>query len=195
MHEAFFDPAALGDGVVGRDAAQGVLAPGAGGGASGAAGAAGSSGSSATLRRLTWDAGQLRLDVSGSTSGQQLELIRLNGTVGLTLRGDAATATATADGHELRWPVCTQPWQPGERLMLRISPAPAGDPPAAPACPSAPALPTVTVDAASPAAGAPATLTAAVPAAAGARPTSGNATWAGCGRRWGRREPRTRPAP
>ena len=117
---------------------------------------------SATLRRLTWDAGQLRLDVAGTTlAGQQLELIRLDGTVGLTLRGDAATRTATAGGHELRWPVCSQPWQPGERLMLRISPAPAGNPPAAPACPSAPALPTVTVDATTPAAGATATLTAA----------------------------------
>ena len=169
VHEAFFDPAALGDGVVGRDAAHGVLSPAAVGAAtSGAAGASASSGA-ATLRRLTWDAGQLRLDVTGSTlAGQQLELIRLDGTVGLQLRGDAATATATAGGHELRWPVCTQPWQPGERLMLRISPAPAGDPPAAPACPSAPALPTVTVDAATPAAGATATLTAAVPAAAGA---------------------------
>ena len=52
--------------------------------------------------------------------------------------------------------------------MLRISPAPAGDPPAAPACPSAPALPTVTVEPAAPAAGATATLTATVPAAAGA---------------------------
>ena len=52
--------------------------------------------------------------------------------------------------------------------MLRISPAPAGDPPAAPACPGAPALPTVTVDAATPAAGAITTLTATVPAAAGA---------------------------
>ena len=169
VHEAFFDPAALGSGVVGRDAAQGVLAPAAVGAAGGAAGASGSSGSSATLRRLTWDAGQLRLDVSGTTlAGQQLELIRLDGTVGLTLRGDAATRTATGSGHELRWPVCTQPWQPGERLMLRISPAPAGDPPAAPACPSAPALPTVTIDAAAPAAGATATLTAAVPTGAGA---------------------------
>ena len=169
VHEAFFDPAALGSGVVGRDAAQGVLAPGAVGGAGGAAGASASS-AGATLRRLTWDAGQLRLDVTGSTlAGQQLELIRLDGTVGLQLRGAAATATATAGGgHELRWPVCAQPWQPGERLLLRISPAPAGDPPAAPACPSAPALPTVAVDAAAPAAGATATLTATVPAAAGA---------------------------
>ncbi len=169
VHEAFFDPAALGRGVVGRDAAHGVLAPAAVGTAGGAAGAAASSGTSATLRRLTWDAGQLRLDVSGTTlAGQQLELIRLDGTVGLTLRGDAAIATATAGGHELRWPVCTQPWQPGERLMLRIRAAPAGDPPAAPACPGAPALPTVTVDTTAPAAGAPATLTAGVPSAAGA---------------------------
>ena len=170
MHEAFFDPAALGDGVVGRDAAHGVLTPPAVGAATGgAAGAAASSGA-ATLRRLTWDAGQLRLDVTGATlAGQQLELLRLDGTVGLQLRGDAATATATAGGgHELRWPVCTQPWQPGERLLLRISPAPAGDPPAVPACPSAPALPTVTIDAAAPAAGATATLTAAVPTGAGA---------------------------
>ena len=164
VHEAFFDPAALGSGVVGRDAAQGVLAPAAVGTASGATGT-----SSATLRRLTWDAGQLRLDVSGTTlAGQQLELIRLDGTVGLTLRGDAATATATAGGHELRWPVCTQPWQPGERLMLRISTAPAGDPPAAPTCPGAPALPTVTVDTTAPSAGAIATLTATVPSTAGA---------------------------
>ena len=172
VHEAFFDPAALGSGVVGRDAAQGVLAPaavGAAGGASGAAGASGASTTSATLRRLTWDAGQLRLDVTGTTlARQQLELIRLDGTVGLTLRGDAATRTATAGGHELRWPVCTQPWQPGERLMLRIRAAPAGTPPAAQTCPNAPALPTVTVDATTPAAGAPATLTAAVPADAGA---------------------------
>ena len=148
MHEAFFDPAALGSGVVGRDAAQGVLTPPAVGAATGGAAGASASSGAATLRRLTWDAGQLRLDVTGATlAGQQLELIRLDGTVGLQLRGDAATATATAGGgHELRWPVCTQPWQPGERLMLRISPAPAGDPPAAPACPSAPALPTVTVE-------------------------------------------------
>ncbi len=172
VHEAFFDPAALGSGVVGRDAAQGVLAPaavGTAGGAAGAAASSGASGTSATLRRLTWDAGQLRLDVTGTTlTGQQLELIRLDGTVGLTLRGDAAVATATAGGHELRWPVCTQPWQPGERLMLRIRAAPAGDPPAAPACPGAPALPTVTVDTTTPAAGATATLTAAVPSDAGA---------------------------
>ena len=169
MHEAFFDPAALGDGVVGRDAARGVLSPAAVPAATGGATGASASSGAATLRRLTWDAGQLRLDVTGATlAGQQLELIRLDGTVGLQLRGDAATRTATAGGHELRWPVCTQPWQPGERLMLRISPAPAGDPPAAPACPSAPALPTVAVDAAAPAAGAIATLTAAVPAAAGA---------------------------
>ena len=169
VHEAFFDPAALGSGVVGRDAAQGVLAPAAVGAVGGAAGASGSSGTSATLRRLTWDAGQLRLDVAGTTlAGQQLELIRLDGTVGLTLRGDAATRSATAGGHELRWPVCTQPWQPGERLMLRIRAAPAGDPPAARACPGVPALPTVTVDSATPAAGATATLTAAVPADAGA---------------------------
>ena len=175
VHEAFFDPAALGDGVVGRDAAHGMLAPAAVGVAGDAAaaaasrGASGASTSAATLRRLTWDAGQLRLDVAGTTlAGQQLELIRLDGTVGLTLRGDAATRTATAGGHELRWPVCTQPWQPGERLMLRISLAPAGDPPAAPACPSAPALPTVTVDATTLAAGATATLAAAVPATSGA---------------------------
>ncbi len=168
VHEAFFDPTALGSGVIGQDAARGVLAPAGVGAAAGAAAAAGSNGSSATLRRLTWDAGQLRLDVAGTTlAGQQLELIRLDGTVGLTLRGDAATRTATAGGHELRWPVCTQPWQPGERLMLRIRPAPAGTPPAAPACPGAPALPTVSVDAATPAAGATATLTAAVPATAG----------------------------
>ena len=169
MHEAFFDPAALGSGVVGRDAAQGVLTPSAVGAATGGAVGASASSGAATLRRLTWDAGQLRLDVTGATlAGQQLELIRLDGTVGLQLRGDAATATATAGGgHELRWPVCTQPWQPGERLMLRISPAPAGDPPAAPACPSAPALPTVTVEPAAPAAGATATLTATVPATAG----------------------------
>ena len=169
VHEAFFDPAALGGGVVGRNAAQGVLAPAAVGTAGGAAGSGATGTTSATLRRLTWDAGQLRLDVSGTTlAGQQLELIRLDGTVGLTLRGDAATRTATAGGHELRWPVCTQPWQPGERLMLRISTAPAGDPPAAPACPGAPALPRVTVDSAAPAAGAAATLAATVPADAGA---------------------------
>ncbi len=152
VHEALFDPAALGRGVVGRDAAHGVLSPAVVGTAGGAAASGATSGTSATLRRLTWDAGQLRLDVSGTTlAGQQLELIRLDGTVGLTLRGDAAIATVTAGGHELRWPVCTQPWQPGERLMLRIRAAPAGDPPAAPACPSAPALPTVTVDTTTPA--------------------------------------------
>ena len=139
VHEAFFDPAALGSGRGRAGRGAGVLAPAAVGVAGNAAAAAASraaSPTSATLRRLTWDAGQLRLDVTGTTlAGQQLELIRLDGTVGLTLRGDAATRTATASGHELRWPVCTQPWQPGERLMLRISAAPAGDPPAAPSLP------------------------------------------------------------
>ena len=48
VHEAFFDPAALGSGVVGRDAAQGVLAPAAVGTAGGSAGAAGATGTSGT---------------------------------------------------------------------------------------------------------------------------------------------------
>ena len=140
MHEAFFDPAALGSGVVGRDAARGVLAPAAVGVAGGSAGAAvrraGQHDSSATLRRLTWDAGQLRLDVSGTTlAGQRLELIRLDGTVGLTLRGDAATRTATAGGHELRWPVCDATLAAGRAPDAADPSGPRGQPAGRPGLP------------------------------------------------------------
>ena len=134
LHEAFFDPVAIGTGV-GAGGDSGALTPTA----------FSVGGASTSLQRLVWDGQQIQLDLSAAVplSDHYLEFIGLGGAVGLRLRMDDATSAPTANGgQELRWRVCTAPWQAGDQLLLRLhhsatvlpdvtSSAPDCDPPAA----------------------------------------------------------------
>ena len=112
LHEAFFDPSAIGTGV-GAGSNSGALTPTS----------FSVDGTSTSLQRLVWDATHIQLDLSAAVplSDHYLELIGLDGAVGLRLRMDDATSAPTANGgQELRWRVCTAPWQAGDQLLLRL---------------------------------------------------------------------------
>ena len=113
LHEAFFDPVALGD-AVGADGASGVLKP-----ASFAF-----DGSDAAIRRIDWLDGQARMSRSprAALAGHHIDFIALDGSVSLRLDFDDAVEVADdGGGQTLVWGVCSQPWQSGDLLMLRIS--------------------------------------------------------------------------
>ena len=117
LHEAFFDPVALGD-AVGADGASGVLKP-----ASFAF-----DGSDAALERIDWLDGQARMALAPHTmlADHHIDFIALDGSVSLRLDFDDAVAVADdGGGQTLVWGVCSQPWQSGDLLMLRISESPA----------------------------------------------------------------------
>ena len=113
LHEAFFDPAAIGT-AVGADATNGVLKP-----------TSFTVGETATaMTGLKWENNQAVLTLSPhvSLSHHALDFIELDGSVSLTLQTDDATVDATAGTHT--WTVATQPWHNGDKLMLRMRQAP-----------------------------------------------------------------------
>ena len=113
LHEAFFDPVALGD-AVGADGASGVLKP-----ASFAF-----DGSDAAIRRIDWLDGQVRMSFSPRIAlpDHHIDFIALDGSVSLRLDFDDAVEVTDDDGRQsLVWGVCSQPWQAGDLLMLRIA--------------------------------------------------------------------------
>ena len=99
VHEAFFDPVAIGSGV-GADASNGVLTP--------TAFTVGQV--STSLQSLKWEGGSATLTLSAqvSLSGHFLDFIALDG------------GAAAVSGGTLTWSVATQPWQADDKLMLRI---------------------------------------------------------------------------
>ena len=133
VHEAFFDPVAVGAGV-GADGVTGALTP-----------TAFTVGATAvTLQRLIWEANQLQLELSAAVplANHYLDVIALDGTVALRLRlDDAATSVTDAGGQAWRWRACTAPWAAaGDQLMLRLhhSATALADVSAAPGCGPAP---------------------------------------------------------
>ena len=112
VHEAFFDPVAVGAGV-GADDSHGALTP-----TGFTVGA-----TAATLQRLVWEAKQLELEFSSAVplADHYLDVIALDGTVTLRLRLDDATTAATDFGGQTwRWRACAAPWADGDQLMLRL---------------------------------------------------------------------------
>ena len=109
VHEAFFDPMAIGAGV-GADGTNGVLKP--------AAFTVG--GASATITSLKWESGTvtMALNPSASLAGHAIDFIALDGSVTTTLSFDDATQ---GGGGALTWSVPNQPWNAGDLLMLRVS--------------------------------------------------------------------------
>ena len=110
LHEALFDPVTVGSAIA-ADATNGVLKPTA---------FTDDNGASATLQRIAWEAGTVKLKLSLHTglANHVLDFIVLDGKVSLSL--DADEATVDAANNTLSWPVTHQPWKNGDKLMLRI---------------------------------------------------------------------------
>ena len=110
LHEAFFDPVTDGSSVA-ADSSNGQLEPAAFTDANGA---------SATIERIEWASGTVKVKVSPHTgmAGHRLDFIELDGTVSLSLVVDDATVDAA--NKTLSWAVPEQPWHDGDLLMLRI---------------------------------------------------------------------------
>ena len=117
LHEAFFDPAAIGGGA-GADKDNGVLKPTA---------FSLADGSSVSLRSVSWQpsAVEMRFEPHAPLAGYHADFIALDGSVALRLDFDDASETGEGDTRALSWPVCVQPWQAGDLLMLRLSESPA----------------------------------------------------------------------
>ena len=110
LHEAFFDPVTDGTAVAADDT-NGVLKPAAFTDADGA---------TATIVRIEWESGTVKIEVSrdDALAGHVLDFIELDGTTSLSLNADQATVDAAND--TLSWSVGSQPWDDGDELMVRV---------------------------------------------------------------------------
>ena len=110
LHELLFDPVTVGSTVV-ADTTNGVLKP---------ATFTDANGASATIQRIAWESGTVKLKVSPHTglTGHVVDFIEVDGTVSLSL--DVADATVDAANDRLSWSVSEQPWHEGDKLMVRI---------------------------------------------------------------------------
>ena len=110
LHEAFFDPAALGD-AVGYEGSAGYLDPG---------GFVVNVATSTAITSLKWEKGMVSMALGPyvSLAGHDIDFIELDGSVGLNLSfDDAATDPVTGT---YAWKVADQPWRHGDKLMIRI---------------------------------------------------------------------------
>ena len=126
LHEFFFDPITDGAAVAADDT-NGVLKP---------ASFTDSNGASATINRIAWESSSTSSEPApGSNRGQVgavklsvtpraglanhiVEFIELDGTLSLSL--DPANATVDATTDTLSWAAASQPWEDGDKLMVRI---------------------------------------------------------------------------
>ena len=115
LHEAFFDPVTFGDSVS-ADGTYGALRP---------ATFTGTHGAIATINRIAWERGDgssgmvnVTLTPYDAIECQVLDFIALDGSVSLSLH--VSVATVDTANSTLSWPVASQPWQSGDKLMLRI---------------------------------------------------------------------------
>ena len=115
LHEAFFDPVTVGTAVA-ADSANGVLKP---------ASFTDSNGATSTIQRIAWEPGsaatgtvKVALSPHTGIAGHAMDFIALDGSVSLSL--NVADAAVDAANNTLSWPVAIQPWQSGDKLMVRI---------------------------------------------------------------------------
>ena len=111
LHELFFDPVTVGSAVA-ADATNGVLKPAAFTDANGA---------SATIESISYESGTVKLGVTpdDALAAQIVDIIEMDGTVSLSLY--VADATVDSASDTLSWSVSSQPWEDGDKLMVRIS--------------------------------------------------------------------------
>ena len=106
LHEAFFDPVAIGT-AVGADGANGVLNPSA----------FSLEGTTTTITSLKWEDGEVTMALSPTSTSladYAIDFIDTTGATTLSLTSDNASTTA------LTWTVPDAPWAAGDLLMLRI---------------------------------------------------------------------------
>ena len=118
LHEALFDPVAIGS-AVGADSSTGVLEPAQ----------FTASETDVTIDHVSWKSQEAKVELSNDVSiaAHHLDVIGLDGTVMLLLDFDDATSTDGDDGAEVyTWGVCAQPWDTGDKLMLRITESESG---------------------------------------------------------------------
>ncbi len=110
LHELFFDPVTVGT-TVAADAANGVLKP---------ASFTDANGASATIEGISYESStvEVEVDPNDALGGHILDIIELDGTVSLSL--DVFDATVDAANDTLSWSVSSQPWEDGDKLMVRI---------------------------------------------------------------------------
>ena len=123
LHEAFFDPVTDGTAV-----AADSTNPSTGSGQAGVLEPAtftDANGVSATIERIAWEPGtggsgtvKLKLSPHTGMAGHTVNFIALDGSVPLSLQ--VADATVDATTGTLSWTVTSQPWQSGDKLMLRV---------------------------------------------------------------------------
>ena len=125
LHELFFDPVTVGS-TVAADGTNGVLKT---------ASFTDANGASATIHRIEWESGTVEVEVTPDDAlvRHVVDIIELDGSVSLSLVVDEATVDAANGG--LSWAVVEQPWEDGDKLMVRIREAPLRPPPAAPVAP------------------------------------------------------------
>ena len=110
LHELFFDPVTV-NATVAADATNGVLKPAA---------FTDDNGAFAAIEGISYESSTVKVKVSPHTglARHRLDFIALDGTVSLSL--DVADATVDGMNDTLSWPVSPQPWQDGDKLMVRI---------------------------------------------------------------------------
>ena len=110
VHEALFDPVTDGSAVA-ADSTVGVLDPAAFIDAGGA---------TTTIERIEWEAETVTVKLTPHTAlaGRVVDFIELDGTVSLSLVVDEATVDAA--NNTLSWSVSPQPWDDGDKLMVRM---------------------------------------------------------------------------
>ena len=110
LHEVFFDPVTDGS-TVAADSSNGILKP---------TSFTDINNASASLQRIEWASDTVKVKVSPHTglTGQAVDFIELDGSVSLSL--DVDDATVDEANNTLSWPVSSQPWHEGDKLMIRI---------------------------------------------------------------------------
>ncbi len=123
LHELFFDPMTVGATIV-ADATNGVLKP---------VTFTDANGGSTTLSSIGWEStstgsgqsGMVKVEVvpDDALAGHVVDIIELDGSVSLSLDvADATVDPSTGSGQAvaLSWRVSSQPWEDGDKLMVRI---------------------------------------------------------------------------
>ena len=109
LHSFFFDPVTVGSAVA-ADGTNGVLKP---------TSFTDRDGTPATVESISYESGRVRVKVVpwGALSGV-LDVIELDGTVSTSLR--VSNSAVDVGSNTFTWSVSSQPWEDGDRLMVRI---------------------------------------------------------------------------